>query len=295
MDKIEIDSELNTVLNKIDVLKNKWDLSLPLSVDEARMLKEDIEITQTYNSNAIEGNTLSLAETKAILLHGVTIEGKPLKDHLEAINHVFAMKYIDKLAFDSDKKLKEPEILEIHKFILTDIRPEDAGAYRNVNVRVSGYWRKFPKQEEVKELMDNFIKDMNSKIGHVHPVILSAKIHQGLVFIHPFIDGNGRTARLLMNLTLLRNGYPPACIYFHERKNYYAALESANFGNTKGFEYVIATAVKNSMEDYLSFVKIKNNPDYQKILDAEINTNDDAFTKDLKHRQKQKKGKGWGR
>ena len=125
--------------------------------------KEDLEITQTYNSNAIEGNTLSLAETKAVLLHGVTIEGKPLKDHLEAINHVYAMRYIDKLAFDSNKELKEPDILEIHKLILTDIRPEDAGAYRKINVRAGGSWRKFPKPEEVKELMDNFIKDKNQK------------------------------------------------------------------------------------------------------------------------------------
>lgn len=258
---MEIGKKLNETLDKIDALKKRWDSSLPLSEDEALMLKEDLEITQTYNSNAIEGNTLSLAETKTILLHGVTIEGKPLKDHLEAINHVYAMRYIDKVAFDSDKKLKESDILEIHRLILTDIRPEDAGTYRKVNVRVGGSWRKFPKPEEVKELMDNFMKDMNSKIGSIHPVILSAKIHQGLVFIHPFIDGNGRTARLLMNLTLLRNGYPPACIYFHERKNYYAALESANFGEAKGFEYVIATAVKNSMEDYLSFVKIKNTRD----------------------------------
>ncbi|MCL4497308.1 MAG: Fic family protein [Deltaproteobacteria bacterium] len=257
---MEIGKKLNGILDKIDALKKRWDSSLPLSEDEALMLKEDFEITQTYNSNAIEGNTLSLAETKTILLHGVTIEGKPLKDHLEAINHVYAMRYIDKIAFNSDKKLKESEILEIHRLILTDIRPEDAGVYRKVNVRVGGSWRKFPKPDEVKGFMDNFIEEMNLKIDKIHPVILAAQIHQGFVFIHPFIDGNGRTARLLMNLTLLRNGYPPACIYFHERKNYYAALESANFGDTKGFEYVIAEAVKNSMEDYLSFVKIKEKP-----------------------------------
>ena len=257
---MDIDKELSALLSEIAELKKRWDLSLPLSEDETRMLKEDLEITQTYNSNAIEGNTLSLAETKAILLHGVTIEGKPLKDHLEAINHVYAMRYIDKIAFDSDKKLKKQEILEIHRLILTDIRPEDAGAYRKVNVRVGGSWRKFPKPEEVKELMDNFVKDINAKIGAVHPVILSAQIHQGFVYIHPFIDGNGRTARLLMNLTLLRNGYPPTCIYFTERQKYYAALEAANFGDAKGFKYVIAEAVKNSMEDYLSFVKIKEKP-----------------------------------
>ncbi len=293
MEKINLDIELKNLLSEIDILKEKWDLCTPLSDDEARMLKEDIEITQTYNSNAIEGNTLSLAETKAILLHGVTIEGKPLKDHLEAINHVFAMRYIDKIAFSGDKTLKESEILEIHRLILTDIRPEEAGIYRNVNVRVGGSWRKFPKPEEIKGLMDSFINDMNALIRQVHPVILSAKIHQGLVFIHPFIDGNGRTARLLMNLTLLRNGYPPACIYYHERKDYYAALESANFGDTKGFEYVIASAVKNSMEDYLSFVKVKNNLDKQKISDKKINTEPDDFSKDLNNRLD--KGKGWER
>ena len=288
---MNIDSELHTLLNEIDILKEKWDSCLPLSEDETRMLKEDLEITQTYNSNAIEGNTLSLAETKAILLHGVTIEGKPLKDHLEAINHVFAMRYIDKLAFNSDKKLKESEILEIHKLILTDIRPEEAGVYRKVNVRVGGSWRKFPKPEEIKGLMDDFINDMNAKIDLIHPVILSAKIHQGFVFIHPFIDGNGRTARLLMNLTLLRNGYPPACIYYHERKDYYAALESANFGDTKGFEFVIASAVKNSMEDYLSFVKVKNDLNKQKAYDRKITPEPDDFTKDLNNRMG--KDKGW--
>ena len=291
---MDIDFELKNLLSEIDILKEKWDLCMPLSEDEARMLKEDLEITQTYNSNAIEGNTLSLAETKAILLHGVTIEGKPLKDHLEAINHVFAMRFIDKIAFNTDKTLKESEILEIHRLILTDIRPEEAGSYRKANVRVGGSWRKFPKPEEVKKLMDDFIDEMNSKIGKLHPVILSAKIHQGLVFIHPFIDGNGRTARLLMNLTLLRNGYPPACIYYNERKDYYAALESANFGDTKGFEYVIASAVKNSMEDYLSFVKVKNkNAELKQSVKSENTPEPDAFSKDLQNRLG--KNKGWDR
>ncbi|MHB8232094.1 MAG: Fic family protein [bacterium] len=272
---------LEQLLKEIDELKKRWDISLPLSEDEARMMKEDLEVTQTYNSNAIEGNILTLAETKAILLDGVTIAGKPLKDHLEAINHVYAMRYIDNITFNSDKKIKESEILEIHRLILNDIRTEDAGRYRKVRIYVSGSRRKFPEPEEVKGLMDKFIADMNSEAGSgMHPVIQAAHIHQGLVYIHPFIDGNGRTARLLMNLTLLRNGYPSATVFYTDRPFYYAALEKASFGDLKDFEVLIADAVKNSLTDYLSFVKIKSQALKQ----------EDAFTQDLNNRLN--KGKG---
>ncbi len=120
--------------------------------------------------------------------------------------------------------------------------------------------------------MKDFINEINES-NDLHPVILSAKIHQGLTFIHPFVDANGRTARLLMNLTLIRNGYPPTCIYFNQRKDYYGALEAANFGNIEGFYYIIASSVRDSMEDYLSFVKSKDVYKIEK-LDKNIQTDE---------------------
>lgn len=281
---MSINEDIAEKLRQIDELKERWDRSLPLSEDEAKMMKEDIEVTQTYNSNAIEGNTLTLAETKAVLLDGLTIAGKPLKDHLEAINHVYAMRYIDNIAFNSDKKVKESEILEIHRLILNDIRPEDAGRYRKVKVLVSGSKRRFPGPEKIKGLMDEFIAKTNSEIkSNVHPVIIAAHVHQGLVYIHPFIDGNGRTARLLMNLTLLRNGYPPATLFYTDRPFYYAALEKASFGDIKDFESLIAVTVKDCLEDYLSVVRIKSHT-------PKPEPKPDAFAEDLERRLNKTKG-----
>ncbi len=239
---------LNALLTEIYSLKAQLESYLPLAPQLQKDLREDWEITHTYHSNAIEGNTLTLGETKAVLLDGITISGKPLREHLEAVNHREAMRLMTRLA-EQDSPLKEAEILDLHRIILTGIQLEDAGRYRSVRVRVAGSMRIFPNPLKVPELMTEFVEGVNSFGGH--PVLKAAKAHYELVAIHPFVDGNGRTARLLMNLLLLRAGYVPALLPVEQRGNYYDTLEAANSGDRLPFETLIAEAVKASLKQTL--------------------------------------------
>jgi Fic family protein len=238
---------LEVQLQTIDNLKRRWDKLLPLEPRLLETLRLDWEITHTYNSNAIEGNTLTLGETKAILLDGITIGGKPLREHLEAVNHRSAMRLMQQLSVQQTPIL-ETEILGLHRHILTGIQDGDAGRYRNTRVRVVGSSRIFPNPLKVPELMQQFVSSVDS---HQHPVLQASRVHFGLVHIHPFADGNGRTARLLMNLLLLRHGYPPALVPLEVRARYYDALETANTGDLDPFDGLIAELVRNSLEQLL--------------------------------------------
>ena len=181
-------------------------------------IRADWEITHTYHSNAIEGNTLTLFETKAVLLDGITISGKLLREYLEAVNHRKAMRLLRKLSQRSTPLL-EREILDLHHLILMGIQSEVAGQYRTVRVRVVGSERIFPNPLKIPDLIHDFVQAVNSHTQH--PVLQATKAHYQLVAIHPFVDGNGRTARLLMNLLLIRAGYPPALLPIAERARYY--------------------------------------------------------------------------
>lgn len=242
---------LSPLLAEIDALKTRFDAARPLPEATRRSLREDWEVLHTYHSNAIEGNTLTLGETKAILLDGITISGKPLREHLEAVNHREAMRLMERMA-TQDKPLDEAEILELHRTILTGIQSDDAGRYRSVRVRVAGSSHIFPNPLKVPELMHGLVADINAL--DVHPVIRAARAHYGLVAIHPFVDGNGRTARLLMNLLLLRAGYPPALLPVETRGRYYDVLEAANAGDLEPFEIFIAEAVEASLQRVLEVV-----------------------------------------
>lgn len=208
----------------------------------------DWEVQHTYHSNAIEGNTLTLAETKAVLLHGVTVSGHPLREHLEAVNHLEAWRMMRRLA-SAREDVTENDVLALHRVILTGIQTEDAGVYRRERVRIAGASLILPNPLKVPDLMAQFAATLNA--GAEHPVLHAARIHYELVAIHPFIDGNGRTARLLMNLLLLRSGYPAALIPVTERANYYAALEAANAGDRRPFEALITERVTASVRDLL--------------------------------------------
>jgi Fic family protein len=240
------------LLIEIDTLKAHLDSLGPLPKNVLEHLRADREITHTFHSNAIEGNTLTLGETKAILLDGITISGKPLREHLEVINHREAMRLMERLAI-LDKPLEISEILDFHRIILTGIQSENAGVFRNVRVRVLGSEHVFPNPVKVPELMQEFVNKINAFEGH--KVLKAAQAHYDFVAIHPFVDGNGRTARLLMNLLLIRAGYPPALLPVTLRATYYDALESANKGNQGPFERLIAGIVKASLEDILEFLK----------------------------------------
>jgi Fic family protein len=236
------------LLQDIDILKATLDSLGPLPGPVLQTLRTDREITHTYHSNAIEGNTLTLGETKAILLDGITISGKPLREHLEVVNHREAMRLMERLAV-IDKPLEISEILDIHRIILTGIQSENAGVFRNVRVRVVGSEHIFPNPLKVPELMQEFVNKINAFSGH--RVLRAIHAHYHFVAIHPFVDGNGRTARLLMNLLLVRTGYPPALLPITMRARYYDALESANKGNLEPFELLIAEVVKVSLQSVI--------------------------------------------
>ncbi|XPV75092.1 MAG: Fic family protein [Desulfovibrio sp.] len=205
-------------------LKEKLDTFRPLQSDIVKQLKADMQVRFTYNSNAIEGNTLTIYETKAVLEDGITISGKSMNEHLEAINHKEALNFLEELV-QQDEELTERTIRDIHAIILQGIDRDNAGTYRTKNVIISGANHTPPEALQVPPAMGNFIaayatwKDM-------HPVERAARVHAEFVNIHPFIDGNGRTSRLLMNLELMKAGYPPLIIPVEGRATYYANLDT---------------------------------------------------------------------
>ena len=215
---------MNDLLTQIDALNTQLQQQ-PLQPELWAEIRADWEITHTYHSNAIEGNTLTLFETKAVLLDGITISGKPLREHLEAVNHREAMRLMWKLSQRS-APLLETEIL---------------------NLRI------FPNPVKVPDLMYDFVQTVNADI--THPVLQAATAHYHFVAIHPFIDGNGRTARLLMNLLLIRAGYPPALLPITSRVQYYEALETANCGNLAPFQRFIAERVLASLQNILAIMQ----------------------------------------
>lgn len=222
----------------------------PMSPHLRLSVEADWELAQTYNSNAIEGNTLTLSETKAVLLHGVTVSGHPLREHLEAVNHLEAWRLMRRMA-SGGQPVTEEDILSLHRVILTGIQSEEAGRYRRERVRIAGASLILPNPLKVPDLMADFARELGNPAG-VHPVLHAARVHYGLVAIHPFIDGNGRTSRLLMNLLLLRAGYPAALIPVAERARYYTALELANGGDFLPFEAFIIDRVRKSVRDLLA-------------------------------------------
>lgn len=235
-------------LARLDALNSRLSAyEVPESLRKS--IEADWEVSHTYNSNAIEGNTLTLAETKAVLLDGVTVSGHPLREHLEAVNHREAWRLMRTLAAGREA-VTEADVLALHRVILTGIQTGDAGTYRRDRVRVVGSSRIFPNPLKVPDLMAEFAAGLTG--GEVHPVLHAARVHYGLVAIHPFIDGNGRTARLLMNLLLIRAGYPPALIPVTGRAEYYAALEAANGGDLLPFESLITGRALASVRDLLA-------------------------------------------
>lgn len=240
-------------LNRIDEKKKKLDAARPLPSELVKNLSEWFAIEFTYTSNAIEGNTLSMAETAMVVEKGITVGGKTIREHLEAINHAQAIDFIKDLAQKKQSDLAIDDILAIHKMVLSKIDDVNAGRLREVMVRVVGSTTIFPNAAKVPFLMVDFISWLQT--AHDHPVIIAALAHYKLVTIHPFVDGNGRTARLLMNLLLLQHGYPIAIIKKEKRAEYIAAIELARLSDdfTK-FYTVIIEAVEYVLDAYLEAI-----------------------------------------
>ncbi len=214
-------------------------------------LMEWFRVELTYTSNAIEGNTLTRKETALVVETGITVKGKTLQEHLEAINHAQAFDFIQKLVGGKRKDLAESDVLTIHALILNKIDDAHAGRYRNVAVRIKGANVILPNPMKVPELMDDFFIWLHNKNSD-HPVKIAADAHLKLVSIHPFTDGNGRTARLLMNLLLMQQGYPPALIPKEDREIYLNSIGKAQLNGSFGdYYHVIYKAIDRSLGIYL--------------------------------------------
>ncbi|MFA5310646.1 MAG: Fic family protein [Candidatus Paceibacterota bacterium] len=237
---------------RIDEKLRKLNSYRPLPKSAVKKIREQFEIEMTYNSNAIEGNSLTLKETYLVINEGITIKGKPLKDHLEAKNHKEALDYLYELiAKENRPTISETLIRSLNQIVIQSIDKEWAGKYRNSSVAIGGAEHKPPEAMDVPRLMNdlmNFIKENRNKL---HPIELAAIIHHKLVYIHPFFDGNGRTARLAMNIILMQNGYPLAIILKNDRKRYYNALAKADKGNLEDFISFVAKSVERSLDIYL--------------------------------------------
>ena len=233
----------------IDSLKNKLDAQRPLSPSIVINLQEDLILRWTYHSNAIEGNTLTLLETK-VVLEGITVGGKALREHFEAINHRNAIYYVEDI-IKKEEPFSEWQIRNIHQLILKNIDDENAGRYRQQNVLISGATNTPPDYTLLNDKMAQFIDWYNTEADLIHPIARAAKVHADFVGIHPFIDGNGRTSRLLMNLELMKAGYPPCVITVENRLAYYEALDQwMASGQTEFFNQLVADAVLEGFRPY---------------------------------------------
>ncbi len=238
----------------IDDQKRTIDTRRPLTKNQYNTLRKNLIIEWTYNSNAIEGNTLTLSETK-VVLEGITIGGKSVVEHLEAINHRDAILFLEGIV-DGHEDISEWNIKNLHQIILKDIDNLNAGKYRMENVLISGAKHIPPDYLMVPVQMQKLVYEDNREWIQYHPVVRAALLHGEFVKIHPFIDGNGRTARLLLNLVLMSNGYPPIVIKRESRLAYYEALDTAHTTlNYSKFIYLIATLVFEAEQLWLKILK----------------------------------------
>jgi excisionase family DNA binding protein len=205
----------------VDELKAELDRRRPLTAGELKRLQDEFAVEFTYNSNAIEGNTLTLQET-ALALEGVTVDKKPLKDHLEAVGHRDAFLYAVSLVGDK-APISQRIIREIHSLVLMD-RPEDKGVYRRISVKIVGAHHEPPQPYLVPLQMEQLVSDLTE--DNRHTIETAALFHLNFEGIHPFVDGNGRTGRLILNLMLMQAGYPPIDVKFTDRAKYYACFDN---------------------------------------------------------------------
>lgn len=221
----------------------------PLPPAVVRNLHEDLVLRWTYHSNAIEGNTLTLQETK-VVLEGITIGGKLLREHFEAINHREAIGYVEALA-QSPAPLTEYHIRALHQLVLKNIDDENAGRYRTTNILLTGATHTPPEAIHVPGLMADFAHWLATTAPTLHPVERAARVHVDFVKIHPFVGSNGRTARLLMNLELLKAAYPALIIPVEQRLAYYQTLDAAHVrGDYAPFLALLAACLEQSFARY---------------------------------------------
>ena len=234
--------------------KKRLDEHRPLSPAMVAKLKDELMIEYTYDSNAIEGNTLTLRETRLVIEEGITVGGKPLRDHLGARNHPEAIRYIEGLV-EGGREIDEATVLRLHGLILRGIAP-DAGEYRTSGVRIAGATFQPPPNREVRAMTLDLLGWLEENPEELTPIELAAVFHHRFVSIHPFAEGNGRTARLLMNAVLMRHGYSfIANITYRDRGKYLRALSEADQGNPAPFVNLVARSVEHALDIYLRVVE----------------------------------------
>jgi len=238
------------IYSRILSKKKALDNLRPLPTQLVKKLWEQIQIEFTYNSNAIEGNTLSLRETQLVIQEGITVRGKSLREHLEARNHPDAIDYVEKLA-QKETTIKQDDILKVHELLIRGIDDQNSGKYRTGQVRVAGATFMPPPPSKIQSMISEVLQALNQNPDELRPIELAAFFHHKFVYIHPFLDGNGRTARLLMNVILMRNGYPFTVLLKVDRPKYLRALSEADNGNLIPFANFIANCVERSLDIYL--------------------------------------------
>ncbi|MGB0885299.1 MAG: Fic family protein [Chitinophagales bacterium] len=256
-DEVKFDAEVTALLQKIDALKAQYNVLKPLDGVQLQKMQEYFNINYTFESNRIEGNTLTLQETHLVINEGLTIGGKSMHEHLEAINHADAIDFIGDLVRKKEP-FTERILKEIHYLVLKGIDRKNAGVYRTVSVMISGSKHKPPEAILIAKKMEEIFEFYEKNKTNLHPVLLAAAMHEKIVTVHPFVDGNGRTTRLVMNLILLMHGFTIANIKgdLSSRKEYYNALEIAQTrGITTSFDILVCRSLLDSLKEHIDLAK----------------------------------------
>lgn len=241
------------MFEQIDLKKQKLDEKRPLPKYTLKSLHEKLFLEWTYNSNAIEGNTLTINETK-VVLEGITVGGKTMREHLEVINHRDAISYVEDVVH-KEEPFSEWQIKNLHRLVLKSIDDSYAGVYRDQQVFISRAVHTPPPPYKIQEEIDALMLWYDGEAQSLHPIVRGAMLHAIFVGNHPFIDGNGRTSRLLLNLELMKSGYPPIIIRVENRLAYYNTLDNAHtIKDYKGFIELVAKEVEASLDLYLSAI-----------------------------------------
>lgn len=239
---------MNIILREIDLLKTKISACRPNDPHLFQQLREHYRISLTFASNALEGNSLTESDTNIVIRYGLAIGGKPLKDHMEVLGHSEAYDLLFRLAHHKD--ITEGVVKELHRLFYYRIELDQAGKYRDQKVIVTGANFVPPPPDRLPDLMKSFVEGIPGMRKKLHPPEFAAALHKDFVTIHPFIDGNGRVARLLMNLVLLQAGYPIVVIPPATRREYLLALDKTHTGDDRPFMDFIAGACHESAKEY---------------------------------------------
>jgi len=237
--------EIKDILKKIDSIKFDLDGYRPFSDHVAKQLKDYYRIGLTYTSNAIEGNTLTESETKVIIEDGITIGGKSLREHYEAIGHAKAYDYIYTLM---SRPISEEDILFLHRLFFQQIDFDNAGRYRQKNVIITGTDYLPPDHQKVPELMKNYIANLNTNVEDKHILKQASDLHAEFELIHPFSDGNGRIGRLLLSILTMKDGYCPVIIPPIRRAEYITAMQKSNKGDLNALRAFVVSVIYEEMK-----------------------------------------------